>query len=232
VEKKEAEPQEVSKPAKVKSEKPTEPPDPNVATDAAPPTEVTSEASMETTLTPTAAEKNPAEDKPEEAKEEVVDEPMGTFTKPVVEDKPATDTPPPPVATEASPILEPGGHNPAFKDVVTTHVVIPEQNRKTTKNNQAAQVQETYSKVGASLKEHSHSTQTPSDQYLMTPRYPTCMRQQLELLTNPKLSNPVPRLPKPVCQLMRPAQWLDLKLTHQTWPAQDRDSGSPWTSCP
>ena len=106
---------------------------------------------METTLTPTAAVKNPAEDKPEEAKEEAVDEPMETFTKPVVEDTPATDTAPPPVTTEASPILEPGRHIPALKDVVTTHMVIPEQNRKTTRNNQAAQVQETYSKVSASL---------------------------------------------------------------------------------
>jgi hypothetical protein len=88
--------------------------------------------------------KNPAEDKPEEAKEEAVDEPMETITKPVVEDKPATDT-------EASPILEPEGHKPAFKDVVTTHMVIPEQNRKTARNNQAAQVRETYSKMGNSL---------------------------------------------------------------------------------
>jgi hypothetical protein len=151
VEKKEAEPPEVSKPSKVKSEKPTDPPDPNMTTNAAPLTEVTGKASMETTLTPTAAVKNPAEDKPEEAKEEAVDEPMETFTKPVVEDTPATDTPPPPIATEASPLLEPGGHKPALKDVVTTHVVIPEQNRKPTKNNQAAQIQETYSKVGASL---------------------------------------------------------------------------------
>jgi hypothetical protein len=204
VEKKEVEPPEMSKPAKLKSEKPTdalfymkntvdgleedlkavtiklkkvqeeefykstmltrlmvldtksspmttEPPDPNVTTDPAPPTEVTSEASMETTLTPTAAEKNPAEDKSEAAKEEAVDEPMETSTKPVIEDTPATDTPPPPVATEASPKLEPGGHTPALKDIVTTYVVIPEQNRKTTKNNQASQVQETYSTVGASL---------------------------------------------------------------------------------
>ena len=208
VEKKEAEPPEVSQPAKIKSEKPTdalpymkntvdglkednpvikdlkdvatkvqeeefikstmltrlmvlgtksppmfttEPPDPNVTTDAAPPTEVTSEASMETTLTPTAAEKNPAEDKSEEAEEEAADGPMDTFTKPVAEDTPANDTPPPHVATEASPILEPGGHKPALKDIVTTYVVIPEQNRKTTKNNQAAQVQETFSKVAASL---------------------------------------------------------------------------------
>jgi hypothetical protein len=63
VEKKEAEPPEVSKPAKIKSERPTDPPDP----------------------------------------------------------------------------------------VVTTHVIVPEQNRKTTKNNQAAQIQEPHSKVGASL---------------------------------------------------------------------------------
>ena len=85
--------------AKLKSEKPTVPPDPNVTTDADPPTEVTSKAPMETTLTPKAAVKNPAEDKPEKAKEEAVDEPMETFTKPVVEDKPATYTPPLPVAT-------------------------------------------------------------------------------------------------------------------------------------
>jgi hypothetical protein len=77
--------------------------------------------------------------------------PMATFTKSAVEDTPATDTPPPPAATEASPTLEPGGHKPALKDIVTTFVVFPEQNRKTTKNNQAAQVQVTYSKVGASL---------------------------------------------------------------------------------
>ena len=131
--------------AKVKFEKPTVPPDPNVTTDADPPTEVTSQAPMETTLTPKAAVKNPAEDNPEEAKEEAADEPIETFTKPMVEDKPATDTPPLPVATEAS------QHRPAFKDVVTTHLVIPEQNRKPTKNNQAAQVQETNSKVGDPL---------------------------------------------------------------------------------
>ena len=113
----------------------TEPPDPNVTTDAAPPKEVTSEASMETTFT---AEKNPAEDKSEEDEEEAADGPMETFTKPA-----ADDTPPPYVATEASHILEPGGPKPAL--------VVPEQNRKTTKNNQAAQVQETFPKVGASL---------------------------------------------------------------------------------
>jgi hypothetical protein len=90
VEKKEAEPPEVSTPAKVKSEKPTEPPDSNVTTDAAPPTEVTSEAPMETTLAPTAAEKNPAENNPEEAQEKATDKPMETFTKPVVEDTPAS----------------------------------------------------------------------------------------------------------------------------------------------
>ena len=76
---------------------------------------------------------------------EDVDEPRETVIKPVVEEKPATDTPPLPVATEAS------QHRPAFKDVVTAHLVIPEQNRKPTKNNQAAQVQETFPKVGASL---------------------------------------------------------------------------------
>jgi hypothetical protein len=125
VEKKEAEPPAVSKPARLKSEKPTnalpymkkvqeeefikstmltrlmvldtksppmitaEPPDPNVTTDAAPPTKVTSKASMETTLTPTTAKKNPAEEKSEKAKEEAVDEPMVTFTKPIVEDTPS-----------------------------------------------------------------------------------------------------------------------------------------------
>jgi hypothetical protein len=48
-----------------------EPPEPNVTTDAAPSTEVTSEASKDlTTLTPTAAEENPAVDKSEVAKEE------------------------------------------------------------------------------------------------------------------------------------------------------------------
>jgi hypothetical protein len=50
-----------------------EPPDTNVTTDAALLTEVTSEASMETTLTPTTAEKNPAEDKSEEDEEEAAD---------------------------------------------------------------------------------------------------------------------------------------------------------------
>ena len=88
-----------------------EPPDPKMTTDAA---------------SPTAAEENPAGDKPEEDKEEAVDEPTEPFTKPVVEDTPATDTPPPPIATEASPLLEPGGHKPALKDVVTAHMVIPE----------------------------------------------------------------------------------------------------------
>jgi hypothetical protein len=151
VEKKEAEPPEVSKPAKVKSERPTDPPDPNMTTNAAPPTEVTGKASMETTLTPTAAMKNPAEDKPEEAKEKAVDEPMETFTKPIEGDTPATDTLPPTVASEDSPRLEPGGHKPASKDIVTTYVATQEQNRKIPKNNQAAQVQETYSKVDAPL---------------------------------------------------------------------------------
>jgi hypothetical protein len=89
-----------------------EPLDPNVTTDAAPPTKVISEASMETTLTPTAAKRNPAGDKSEEAKEE-----------------------------------------PDSKDIVTTHVVTQEQNRKipNNNNNQAAQVQGTHSKIGASL---------------------------------------------------------------------------------
>jgi hypothetical protein len=105
--------------------------DPTVNTEAAPLTEVT--------------------------KEEVVDEPMEAFTKPVVEDTPATDTPPPPIATETSPMLEPGGHKPALKDIVTTSAVITEQNRKITKNNQAAQVQETYSKVGASLTDDNNA---------------------------------------------------------------------------
>jgi hypothetical protein len=36
--------------AKIKSEKPTVPPDPNVTTDAAPPTEVTSEAPRQPSL--------------------------------------------------------------------------------------------------------------------------------------------------------------------------------------
>jgi hypothetical protein len=71
--------------------------------------------------------KTPAEDKPEEAEEEAVDEPRETVIKPVVEEKPATDTPPLPVATEAS------QNRPAFKDIVTTHMVIPEQNRMTAK---------------------------------------------------------------------------------------------------
>jgi hypothetical protein len=77
--------------------------------------------------------------------------PMETFTKPAVEDTPATDNSPPPAATETSPTLEPGGHKPALKDIMTTFVVFPEQNRKTTKNNHAAQVQVTFSKVGALL---------------------------------------------------------------------------------
>ena len=84
-------------------------------------------------------------------KEEAIDEPTEPFTKPVVEETPATDTPPPPIATEASPLVEPGGHKPASKDIVTTTKVNQEQKRKIPKNNQAAQVQETYSKVGASL---------------------------------------------------------------------------------
>ena len=120
-----------------------EPPEPNVTTDAAPSTEVTSEASKDlTTLTPTAAEENPAVDKSEEAKEEETDEPIET---------PATGTPTPPAATEASPTFEPGGNKTASVDIVPTLVVIPEQNRKSTKNNQAAQVQETFSKMGAFL---------------------------------------------------------------------------------
>jgi hypothetical protein len=187
VEKEEAEPPAVSKPARLKSDKPTnamtymknvqekelikstmltrlmvldtksspminaDPPDLNVTTDAAPPTEVTNEASMETTLTPTTAEKTPAEDKSEEAEEEAADGPMNTFTKPAAEDTPANDTPPPHVATEASHILEPGGYKLVLRDIVPTYVVNPERNRKTTKNTQAAQVQGTFSKVGASL---------------------------------------------------------------------------------
>ena len=120
-----------------------EPPEPNVTTDAAPSTEVTSEASKDlTTLTPTAAEENPAVDKSEEAKEEETDKPIET---------PATGTPTPPAATEASPTFEPGGNKTASVDIVPTLVVIPEQNRKSTKNNQAAQVQETFSKMGAFL---------------------------------------------------------------------------------
>jgi hypothetical protein len=102
-----------------------------------------------TALTPTAAEENPAEDKSEEVEEEATDEPMETFTKPVMEDIPATDTPTPPAATEASQTLE---------DIVTTFVVIPEQNRKATKkaplrvqNNQAAQFQVTFSKMATLL---------------------------------------------------------------------------------
>jgi hypothetical protein len=137
VEKKEAEPPDVSIPAKVKSERPIDPPDPNMTTNAAPPTEVTGKAPMETTLTPTAAVKNPAENKPEEAKVEAVDEPRETFTKTIEEDTPATDTLPPSVASEASPRLEPGGHKPAPKDIVTTTKGIQEQNRKIPKNNQA-----------------------------------------------------------------------------------------------
>jgi hypothetical protein len=119
--------------------KKAEPPEPNVTTDAAPSTEVTSGASKElTTLTPTAAEENPAVDKSEEAKEEDADEPIET---------PATGTPTPPVATEASPTFEPGGNKTALEDIMPTLVIIPEQNRKSTKkapikvrNNQAAQV--------------------------------------------------------------------------------------------
>jgi hypothetical protein len=57
--------------AKAKSEKPTVPPDPNVTTNAA---------------LSTAAVKTPAEDKPEEAEEEAVDEPRETVIKPVVEE--------------------------------------------------------------------------------------------------------------------------------------------------
>ena len=65
----------------------TEAPDNNVTAEAAPPIEVTSEASREpTALTPTAAEENPAEEQSEEAKEEAANEPMEAFTKPVVED--------------------------------------------------------------------------------------------------------------------------------------------------
>jgi hypothetical protein len=136
-----------------------EAPDPTVTTEAAPPTKVTSEASKEPSiLTPTAAEENPAEEISEEAKEEAADEPMETFTKPVVDDTPTTETPTPPVATEASPALDPGGDNTALEDIETTLVVISEQNRKTTKkapikvrDNQAAQVPETFSKVGALL---------------------------------------------------------------------------------
>jgi hypothetical protein len=95
-----------------------EPTDPDVPTDAAHPTNVTSGASLEpTALTPTAAEDPPAEDKSEEAEEEATDEP-------VMENTPTIDTPTPPAATEASPTLE---------DIVTTFVVIPEQNRKATK---------------------------------------------------------------------------------------------------
>ena len=105
--------------AKAKSEKPMVPPDHNMTTDAAPPTEVTSEAPMETTLTPKAAVKNPAEYKSEEAEEETADGPMDTFTKPAAEDIPANDTPPPHVATEASHILEPGGHKSALQNIVT-----------------------------------------------------------------------------------------------------------------
>ena len=172
MEKKEAEPPDVSKPAKIKSEKPTELPDPDVTTDAAPPTEATSEAPMETTLTPTAVENYPAEDNPEEAKEEAVNEPMETFTEPVVEDTPATDTPPAPVATEANTILEPGEQKPALKDVVTTHVVVPEQNRKTTKNNQAAQVQTTYSKVGAPLTDDDDAVTEGASPFNQNPARP------------------------------------------------------------
>ena len=95
-----------------------EPPDPDVTTDAAHPTKVTSVASLEpTALTPTAAEEHPAEDKSEEAEEEATDET-------VMKDTPTIDTHTPPAATEASPTLE---------DSVTTFVVIPEQNRKATK---------------------------------------------------------------------------------------------------
>jgi hypothetical protein len=81
-----------------------DPPDLNVTTDAAPPTEVTSEASMEIT-----AEKTPAENISEEAEEEAADGPMNTFTKPAAEDTQANDTPPPHVATEASHILNQEG---------------------------------------------------------------------------------------------------------------------------
>jgi hypothetical protein len=240
VEKKEAEPPEVSKPAKVKSEKPTEPPDPNVTADAAPPTEVTSEASMETTLTPTAAEKNPAENKPEEAKEEAVDEPMETSTKPVVEDTPATDTPPPPIAAKASPILEPGGHKPGFKDVVTTHVVTPEQNRKPTKNNQAAQVQETYSKVGASLTDDDDAFTERAFPFNPDPIGP--ISDDTKVLNMHETAAGAVNEPKVVepfanaAQASMPSYEANTMARPETDPpdvaAQDRDSWSPWTSCP
>ena len=111
-----------------------EAPDPTVTTEAAPPTEVTSEASKEPTIiTPTAAEKNPAEEISEGDNEEATDEPMETFTKPVVANTPATEGPTPPVATEASPTLEPGGDKTALEDIEATLVVIPEQNRNRTK---------------------------------------------------------------------------------------------------
>jgi hypothetical protein len=139
----------------------TEAPDNDVTAEAAPPIEVTSEASREpTALTPAAAEENPAEDKSEEAKEDAADDPMETFTKPVVEDTQATDNPTSPAATEASPTLEPGGNKTALEDIVTTLMVIP-KNRKSTKkaplkvqNNQIAQVQVTFSKVAGLLTDY------------------------------------------------------------------------------
>ena len=77
---------------------------------------MTGEASKEPTiLIPTAAERDPSEGKSEVAKEEAADKRMETFTKPVVEDTPATDTPTPPVATEAGPTLEPGGNKTALR---------------------------------------------------------------------------------------------------------------------
>ena len=97
----------------------TEPPEPNVTTDAAPSTEVTSGAFKDlTTLTPTAAEENPAVDKSEEAKEEDAAEPIVA---------PATGTPTQPVATETSPRFEPGGSKTALEDIVPTLMVLPEQ---------------------------------------------------------------------------------------------------------
>jgi hypothetical protein len=72
----------------------------------------------------------------------------------------AAEAPDPTVNTETSPMLEPGGHKPAAKDIVTTHVVIQEQNRKipNNNNNQAAQVQGTHdSKIGASLTDDNNA---------------------------------------------------------------------------
>jgi hypothetical protein len=118
----EAEPPEVSKPARDKSEEAKE--------------EAVNgpiETFTETVLEDTPATENPAAEKSEETKEKATNEPMETFTKPVVVDTPATEDPAPHVATEASPALDPGGGNTALEDIETATEVNPKQNRKQTK---------------------------------------------------------------------------------------------------